>query len=327
MLQEYIDLCRCIGSWPDWVQGPGGNCSIKEDNRLLVKRSGALIADTTEEKGWVLCDSRRINEALVAGEEDISSCVMEGSGKPSIEAFLHTFPSRIIVHLHPAPLMNLLCSDSIESLHYEEIPNRIIPYCKPGIPLTHALQKVYDPSIPLYFLKNHGVILMANTVAEILSMMMRLREDLFDKQQLSTNICLASTLYRLIHTLTGKRLLVRPYLQLNVRSRERIFFPYSPDIAVFLQKAALVIENPQTDYETYLQDYIKTYGTLPSVIGTSNAIYIIGSSIEACSSTYEILMAYYTIPVGSTHLTETDYSELVNWDKEKARRQEDMKKA
>jgi rhamnose utilization protein RhaD (predicted bifunctional aldolase and dehydrogenase) len=318
MLSEYVDLCRLIGSWPDWAQGPGGNCSIKERNQLLVKRSGALIADTTHEKGWVLCNMEAIQSALYAGQEDIAATVLEGMGKPSIEAFLHTFPSRIIVHLHPTPLMRSLCSNT--PIDYLEIPNRTVDYLKPGIPLTRALQAVYDPSIPLYFLKNHGLILMADTTDTILTYMTRIQMDLFDKQQISTNIPLATTLYRQIQMKTRQSKLIRPYLQINHRSQERIFFPFSPDIAVFLQKASLVIENPQKDIVHILNEYIDVYNTIPSVISISGVIYIVGSSMESCNSIYEILMGYYTIPVNSTKLTDAEYDELVNWDKEKARK-------
>jgi hypothetical protein len=318
MLSDYVDLCRLLGSWPDWVQGPGGNCSIKEGNRLIVKKSGALIADTTDKKGWVCCDISQIQIALQEGREDIAATVLEGSGKPSIEAFLHTFPSRIIVHLHPVPLMGYLCSENPEP--YSGIPNRMIGYFKPGISLTQALQSVYDPAIPLYFLKNHGVILMAETTDIVLSYMIRIREDLFDKSQLSTNIQLTKQLYQSIKSISGQSKLIRPYLQVNHRNQERIFFPFSPDIAVFLQKGSLVIENPQKDVLSALEEYVKIYNTIPSVIGTTGIIYTVGNSMEACQSIYEILMAYYSIPLRSTVLTDAQYDELVHWDKEKARK-------
>jgi len=318
MLSEYVDLCRLVGSWPDWVQGPGGNISIKECNRLLVKRSGALIADTTDKKGWVICDISQIQVALNEGREDIAATVLEGEGKPSIEAFLHTFPSRIIVHLHPAPLMKYLCSN--DSDPYSRIPNRTVEYFKPGIPLMRALQSVYDPLIPLYFLKNHGLILMADTTDTILSFMTRIQEDLFDITQLSTNIQLTNQLYQSIKTITGQSKLIRPYLQTNHRSQERIFFPFSPDIAVFLQRASLVIENPQKDVASVLNEYIQLYNTIPSVISTTSTIYTVGNSMEACHSIYEILMAYYSIPLQSNVLTDDQYDELVHWDKEKARK-------
>ena len=318
MLSEYVDLCRLLGSWPDWVQGPGGNCSLKEGNRLLVKRSGALIADTTDEKGWVYCDIAQIQTALKEGREDITSTVLEGSGKPSIEAFLHTFPSRMIVHLHPTPLMGYLCSENPEP--YSGIPNRRVGYHKPGIPLTQALEAVYDPSIPLYFLKNHGLILMAETTDAILAYMTQIQADLFDKSQFSTNIQLTAQLYRGIKDLSGQSKLVRPHLQVNSRSQERVFFPFSPDIAVFLQKGSVVIENPHKGVQGALQEYMKAYNTIPSVISTTNTIYTVGNSMEACQSIYEILMSYYTIPLRSTMLTEGEYDELVHWDKGKARK-------
>jgi len=318
MLSEYVDLCRLLGSWPDWVQGPGGNCSIKEGNRLIVKRSGALIADTTHEKGWVCCDISQIQIALQEGREDITATVLEGSGKPSIEAFLHTFPSHIIVHLHPTPLMGYLCSETPEP--YSGIPNRIVEYFKPGIPLTYALQSVYDLAIPLYFLKNHGLILMAETTDAILDYMTQIQANLFDKSQLSTNIQLTKQIYHSIKSIAGQSKLIRPYLQVNSRSQERVFFPFSPDIAVFLQKGSIVIENPHKGIQGVLQEYVKAYNTIPSVISTTNTIYTVGNSMEACQSIYEILMAYYSIPLRSTMLTDVQYDELIHWDKEKERK-------
>jgi hypothetical protein len=161
---------------------------------------------------------------------------------------------------------------------------------------------------------------MAETTDMILSYITRIQEDLFDKTQLSTNIQLSTQLYWSIKTITGQSKLIRPYLQTNHRSQERVFFPFSPDIAVFLQKASLVIENPQKDVVSALDEYVKLYNTIPSVISTTSTIYTIGSSMEACQSTYEILMAYYSIPLRSKVLTDDQYDELVHWDKEKARK-------
>jgi hypothetical protein len=214
--------------------------------------------------------------------------------------------------------MGYLCSENPEP--YSGIPNRRVGYHKPGIPLTQALEAVYDPSIPLYFLKNHGLILMAETTDAILAYMTQIQADLFDKSQFSTNIQLTAQLYRGIKDLSGQSKLVRPHLQVNSRSQERVFFPFSPDIAVFLQKGSVVIENPHKGVQGALQEYMKAYNTIPSVISTTNTIYTVGNSMEACQSIYEILMSYYTIPLRSTMLTEGEYDELVHWDKEKARK-------
>jgi len=108
MTTDYTTLCRLIGPWTDWIQGPGGNISVKNTagTDMLVKKSGALLSAPNN---WVRCDLPAIRTALANGQEHIEHTVLEGAGKPSIEAFLHAFPPRIIVHAHPYPLMNALC--------------------------------------------------------------------------------------------------------------------------------------------------------------------------------------------------------------------------
>jgi rhamnose utilization protein RhaD (predicted bifunctional aldolase and dehydrogenase) len=64
-------MCKLIGPWTDWIQGPGGNFSIKNDSSVLVKQSGFCIANTTEKNGWVLCCLKSLVEAIHLEKESI----------------------------------------------------------------------------------------------------------------------------------------------------------------------------------------------------------------------------------------------------------------
>ena len=46
-----------------------------------------------------------------------------------------------------------------------------VPYYKPGIALAHAVENVWRPNISFYFLKNHGVLIVGNTMEEIVQKM------------------------------------------------------------------------------------------------------------------------------------------------------------
>jgi rhamnose utilization protein RhaD (predicted bifunctional aldolase and dehydrogenase) len=310
--EEYETLCRRIGPWTDWIQGPGGNISVKSDaaNRIIVKRSGALVS--TLNNGLV-CDLAAIRQALAAGNEDVSNTVLEGTGKPSIEAFLHAYPPRIIVHAHPYPLMNALCSDT--PIMLPNTNTKMVEYYKPGIPLAQAMSLLYSDDTKVYFLRNHGVVIMGDTIAEILTQMTVIAKHLFNTPH--TDIPLASALFDTMRTLTNNKILIKPFFTSYIL--ERIFLPFTPDIAVFLHEAPLLFEDPNDNPVVKLTTYYRKYNHLPSVIFANSVFYIIGKSQEACYNIYEILLSYLHVALPANFLSENQVSELVNWDKEKLR--------
>lgn len=310
--EEYETLCRRIGPWTDWIQGPGGNISVKDTtaNRIIVKKSGAIVSAPNN---GLVCDLAAIRQALAAGNEDVSHTVLEGTGKPSIEAFLHAFPPRIIVHAHPYPLMTALCSDVSIELPYTN--TRTVEYYKPGVPLAQRMSLVYTDDTKIYFLRNHGVVIMGDTINEILEHMTTIASHLFRTPY--TDIPLASSLFHTMRELTDKKMLIKPFFTSHIL--ERIFFPFTPDIAVFLHEAPLLFEDPNDNPKVKLTTYYKKYGHLPSVIFANSVFYIIAHSTEACYNIYEILLSYLHIALPANFLSETQVSEIVNWDKEKLR--------
>lgn len=310
--QEYETLCRRIGPWTDWIQGPGGNISVKSDaaNRIIVKKSGALVSALNN---GLVCDLAAIRQALAESNEDVSHTVLEGTGKPSIEAFLHAFPPRIIVHAHPYPLMTTLCNSGPI-----ELPNtntKTVEYYKPGVPLAQTMSLLYSDDTKIYFLRNHGVVIMGNSVAEILEQMTAIAKHMFRTPH--TDIPLASSLFDTMHNLTNNKMLIKPFFTSHIL--ERIFLPYTPDIAVFLHEAPLLFETPNDDHSAKITSYYKKHGHLPSVIFANSVFYIIAQSNEACYNIYEILLSYLHIALPANFLSDTQVSEIVNWDKEKLR--------
>jgi len=309
-LNEYVDLCRRIGPWTDWVQGPGGNISIKTPTEMIVKASGSLIAETTAEQGYTICKLADIEAALNNGQP-----LPTLNPKPSIEIFLHALPARIIVHLHPAPLLNKLCSTKI-------IPNSItIPYYKPGIELARFLQEKWSTDIPIYFLQNHGIIICGNTIDEIIEHMIAIKHTHFTNEP-TTNIQLASTLFDIIKKHTNEMYLIKPIFRIyNTKSSDRLFLPFTPDIVVFLQTAPLVFETGDEHIEEEFLKYQRKYGCIPTVIFTSTFVYTISKTLGGCYAISEILYSYCCIDSQAEFLADEQVSELVNWDAEKERRQ------
>ena len=53
-LIQLIEISRAVGADPDWVQGGGGNTSVKspDGKRMFIKASGTALSEMDELRGW-----------------------------------------------------------------------------------------------------------------------------------------------------------------------------------------------------------------------------------------------------------------------------------
>jgi hypothetical protein len=134
-----------------------------------------------------------------------------------------------------------------------------------------------------------------------------------------TDIKFAYELFKTYHEITGKEPILKSCVQLPSAMLDRLFLPFTPDSVVFLHEAPLAFEEPNTAPSKALRKYYERYAHMPSVIYAKGVCYILGMSVEGCYSIYEILLGYVHIAHSSGFLSESQVSELVNWDKEKLR--------
>lgn len=316
MINEYVNICRCLGGWTDWVQGAGGNCSVKEGNSLIIKKSGARIADATTTNGWVLCDLSAVKQCIIDNNENVTSTVIQGEGKPSIEAFIHTLDARIIVHLHPYPLTDMLCSDSFTG---DTDTYKILDYYKPGLPLATELQKIFNPDIKIYFFKQHGVLFLGDSMEEIIIHMKYVYETFCSKNYL-TDISMCYSLYSHMLQKYNKSMIIKPFLYNSIKTCERVFFPYTPDILIFLQSEPFFIESSTENPCSKLDKYISKHGMFPTILYKAGVTYLIATTLIGCFDLQDIIISYFNIHSKSNYLNEEQISELIHWDKEKERK-------
>lgn len=171
-----------------------GNASIKVGPRMLVKSSGASLADG-KDADYVEVDRARL-EALIengtASDDDVAkeltNATTWGSRRPSVETLLHIVCQSYeeisaVLHTHPTDVNALLCSTAAEQLVAGSyFPDQIvtlgvnpllIPYIDPGLPLAHAAQRIVREhvastgSLPkVIYLQNHGMFALGGSVAE-----------------------------------------------------------------------------------------------------------------------------------------------------------------
>jgi rhamnose utilization protein RhaD (predicted bifunctional aldolase and dehydrogenase) len=186
-IEALVEISRYYGGNPDYVLAGGGNTSWKDDNTLYVKASGFLLAEAAADS-FVTLDRKVL--ALIwektypeSGEErekavlaDLLAASKQGEeqNRPSVETLLHDIiPFAFVVHLHPALVNGLTCSQQGEQAVREIFGNDAvwIPSANPGYTLAVQVKNEVDAyyikhhkPASIIFLQNHGVFVGADSV-------------------------------------------------------------------------------------------------------------------------------------------------------------------
>lgn len=190
MLKNITDIEKIsssIGAMPDYVQGGGGNTSVKlDDNFMAIKASGFELKEVTSSNGFAVVNYKKLREyyekidlsLAVEFEKESTEFtkknVVELENyqvlRPSIETGFHSLLDKIVIHSHSVYANILCCASEGEQLVKEifkntDITTLWIAYNNPGFNLTIdinkklkeycEINKAYPKAI---FLQNHGLI-------------------------------------------------------------------------------------------------------------------------------------------------------------------------
>jgi len=170
-----LNFCTKIAADPLLVQGAGGNVSWKDGATLWVKASGTWLSDAQKEEIFVRVDRQVIDEAIARGDYSVNPMALEDYQlRPSIETLLHVLmPYKFVVHLHLVDAVVYLarntCQVELQTKLGDTISWGLVNYHMPGADLAQAIYSSLSakPGIQVLLLKNHGVVLGAQTIEEI----------------------------------------------------------------------------------------------------------------------------------------------------------------
>ncbi len=186
-LADFVKLSSIAGSRADYVQGGGGNTSVKLEGGLMaIKASGFCLKDITMDSGYAVLDGAAIRSFYRENEpgdfEDTeksgAECTKRNTKtieglkqlRPSVEAGFHSILKTFVVHTHSV-YANLaacavggreLAAKAFESAHYSW---GWVDYQDPGAKLAFAIRDEMDavekatgkvPSVII--MQNHGII-------------------------------------------------------------------------------------------------------------------------------------------------------------------------
>lgn len=184
---QLVSISSYAGDRKDYVQGGGGNTSVKFDDSLMsIKASGYTLGEITTNAGYVTVNYKKIleyyNTVDVSSEKDFEKESLEVSlgsvellpgmenKRPSVEVGFHAFLKKCVIHTHAVYANILCCSEEGRAIAEKALKTVdagyvFIPYIDPGFRLTFEVKRAVDEykgqhgAAPnLIFLENHGVI-------------------------------------------------------------------------------------------------------------------------------------------------------------------------
>lgn len=161
-----------------WVQGPGGNCSVKSRDDLWVKASGTRFAEVAEQGGHARVPLAVARLAL-GGDEEAGSTLFAVTPRPSLETYFHALGARVVAHTHALGALLYACSTA--PFEREVEPGVVsIPYVPPGRGVALALRDVLAAHEPeaeqVCILRSHGIVAYADTAERAVELTARFDE-------------------------------------------------------------------------------------------------------------------------------------------------------
>lgn len=162
-----MDELRALGEalgGPEWVQGPGGNVSVKVGEVLAVKASGKRLRDLGQ-PGSHAEVPLALARAALEGDAEADRETFARTPRPSLETYFHALGGRVVAHTHSIGAMLVACSraprpQGLLSVPYER-PGRML-----GVRVAEALAGARTGAV---LMESHGLVVYAESVDEAVS--------------------------------------------------------------------------------------------------------------------------------------------------------------
>lgn len=204
-LLELVKISQKIGKRVDYVQGGGGNISVKLDGELMaIKASGYRLNQVSLEDGFVVVNYEKIrkfyDEVDFNLEKDYEKESMQTALnntlkindknlRPSVEVGFHSILDKYVIHSHSVYANILTCSENGKKI-FDDIMKENgysyiwIPYINPGFSLTlmikDELSKISiseKEKLPkIIMMENHGLIVTSDSLNDVINLHERVNE-------------------------------------------------------------------------------------------------------------------------------------------------------
>ena len=278
-LEALVEISRYYGKNPDYVLAGGGNTSWKDGGTLFVKGSGMSLSDV-DSGSFVMMDRNALGriweqkypessaerEAAVLADMMAARKSGEEAKRPSVETLLHDImPFDYVVHLHPALVNGLTCSQRGEAAVAEIFGGEEIwiPSINPGYVLSRAVKTALDKycvmrnkPADIIFLQNHGIFVGSGSIEGIkeryngimaeINVLIKRHLDFSDEERSSDNPVISKTAETLSRLAGGATAFMRSREITALVKDRAAFYPvssaFTPDHIVYAGSDPLFVE-------------------------------------------------------------------------------------
>jgi rhamnose utilization protein RhaD (predicted bifunctional aldolase and dehydrogenase) len=322
-------LSARVGANPAWVQGAGGNTSIKEHGTLWIKASGLWLENAQRQEIMVpvaldlLLDALERADPLAEQAQHFVREEINPSGlRPSIETTVHAvIPQKVVVHVHCVETIALAVAAEAGSLLSTRLAGfryAFIPYVRPGLLLARAIAARLGEDTEVLVLGNHGLVVAADTVAAAEQLLEQVTAALATAPRLAPPADLAA-LERLAQD-SSYQLPADPLVHAlgtdPASCRVAAAGSLYPDHVIFLGNAITIARPDETARDLAQNSSLLLVfpgtGVLVARTASAGALAMVRCLADVASripATTELRV-----------LTETEQAELLGWDAEKYRK-------
>jgi len=330
LLKELRDLSFFLGSNIDWIQGAGGNTSVKDNGVLWVKASGYWLSDAEIKNIFIPLDRQMVLDKINLEIEDLSSAqIYESQDKnirPSIETTLHALMRhKFVVHAHSVNVISYAVLKNGKEAISQKLQGMNwlwVPYVRPGLPLTMMLKQMNIYDFDVVILANHGLVVGGETKKEVLDLFnqveIRLNRPVRGNFSKTDNLALSTIIdssnYKLPkHDLSHS--LAKDSLSLQVMIKNALY----PDHVIFLGPGSI----PIMTHEKFIKEsFQKSLNYKVIVIKDIGAVVNqnLSENAEEMLHCFANVLLRLQSNDDLQHLTQNQETELLGWDAEKYRK-------
>ena len=185
-LEAFTKMSLCAGARADYVQGGGGNTSVKlKGGMMAIKASGYCLSDIRPDAAYAVLEYEPLRAFYSSSEpeqfEDVEKAgaakakdatqTIEGLAplRPSVEAGFHSLLDTYVLHSHSVYANLAACCDDCEAIAAGALAGThytwgVVPYVNPGARLTFAVRdelrrlEACGKRPAVLFMRNHGLI-------------------------------------------------------------------------------------------------------------------------------------------------------------------------
>jgi putative hydrolase of the HAD superfamily len=288
-VNELIFLSKYFGQSNLNIQGPGGNISVKLDEIIFIKSSGAVLGNLSYTEGYCLANNTKCLELLKNEKElELKNTKIFGYKIPSMETFFHAFMKKYTVHIHFTLSNIFFCSNKYFQLNNFPYNYEIIKYIPPGLLLANEVYKKYSSECDIYFLENHGIIITNDNLEIILEIYKNIYNYFNNLLDNKFNDEYNTFLINKNYYFKKNKLLIIRYIDYQYEILEKIKYCF-PDLAIFIEKIKIA-DNLEELYQN-----LDTYN-----------IIIINKKIYLCADT--LTKIYYLVELLDKYKILCNYS-------------------